>query len=301
MEIIEQNRKGTDRTLLIMAAGSSKRYGRLKQIDSIGPHGEFIIDYSIYDAIKAGFNKIVFVIKKENLDIFKSTIGKRVSPFIRTEYVFQDDFRIDGKKVPLGTATAILCAKEKIREQFVVINADDFYGRDSYKKMMEFMKKSSCCNQKYGMIGYPVNKTLSENGTVKRAICEVLNDCLSDITTCYIKKENANITAQTVDGNNPYPINDSTIASMNMYLFPKEIFSIIEAKTKEFLLNNKYLTKELLITDIIKDLIHEAKIQIKVLEISEKWYGVTYLDDKEKVATAINQIVENRIYPKKMW
>ena len=177
-----------EKTLLIMAAGMGSRFGGLKQIEPVGPSGEFIIDYSIYDAKKAGFTKVVFVVKEENYEIFKETIGKRVEPYIKTEYVFQDNNGIPEKYIkeikkrqkPLGTAHAILCAKEKIKEPFAVINADDFYGYDAYQKASKYL--DNVPKNHYAMVGYHVVNTLSPNGAAKRGICKLNNHHLEEVT-----------------------------------------------------------------------------------------------------------------------
>ena len=178
-----------DLTLVILAAGMGSRFGGLKQIAPLGPNGEFIIDYSVYDAIKAGFNKIVFLIKEENYDLFKETIGSRVEPHINVEYCFQKNDNLpEGYKIPetrikpLGTAHAILCCKDNVREPFMMINADDFYGRDAFMKAAEFLKSTTeNIPHQYGMVGYQVKNTMTENGAVKRGACKVEKGYLTEL------------------------------------------------------------------------------------------------------------------------
>lgn len=181
------------KTLLVMAAGMGSRFGGLKQIEPMGPNGEFLIDYSVYDAKLAGFTKIVFIIKEENYDIFKETIGKRVEPYIETEYVFQDDSNLKEKYKdlqtrvkPLGTGYAILCAKDKVKTPFAIINADDFYGRDAYVVASKYLDKID--DKHYAVVGYKVGKTLSPNGAAKRGICKEENGKLKDLIESSVEK-----------------------------------------------------------------------------------------------------------------
>ena len=194
-----------DLTLLIMAAGMGSRFGGLKQIEPMGPNGEFLIDYSIYDAINAGFNKVVFIIKEENYAIFKETIGKRVEDKINTEYVFQDMNDLpegytkpEERVKPWGTAHAILCAKDNIHEPFVIINADDFYGKDAYKVASNFLKNVKEGNN-YCLVGYKVANTLTENGAVKRGICKLENGNLTELIESNVEKIDGKIIAKPLD------------------------------------------------------------------------------------------------------
>ena len=197
-----------DITLVILAAGMGSRFGGLKQIEPMGPNGEFIIDYSVYDAIKAGFNKIVFLIKRENYDLFKETIGARVEPYIKTEYAFQElnnlplGYTLPSDRVkPLGTAHAVLCCKEKVHENFAMINSDDFYGRDAFIKAYEYLSKVDESSSEYGMIGYKVANTLTENGSVKRGVCNVDNNgYLTNLTESKVERVNNEIIASPLDG-----------------------------------------------------------------------------------------------------
>ena len=187
-----------DLTLVILAAGMGSRFGGLKQIEPMGPNGEFIIDYSIYDAIKAGFNKVVFLIKEENYNIFKETIGSRVEKHIKVEYCFQNNENVPvfyeelkERKKPLGTAHAILCCKDKVNEPFMMINADDFYGRDAYMKGAEFLRNINLESEvhQYGMIGYKVKNTITENGAVKRGVCKVENNELVKLVESSVERD----------------------------------------------------------------------------------------------------------------
>ena len=220
-----------DLTLLIMAAGMGSRFGGLKQIEPMGPNGEFLIDYSIYDAINAGFNKVVFIIKEENYDIFKETIGKRVEDKINTEYVFQDMNDLpegytkpEERVKPWGTAHAILCAKDNIHEPFVIINADDFYGKDAYKVASNFLKSVKEGNN-YCLVGYKVANTLTENGAVKRGICKLENGNLTELIESNVEKIDGKIIAKPLDGGEEFTVEDDTLVSMNLLLFTPNIFT----------------------------------------------------------------------------
>ena len=203
-------------TLLIMAAGMGSRFGGLKQIEPFGPNGEFIIDYSIYDAIKAGFNKVVFIIKEENYDIFRETVGKRIEDKINVEYAFQrledipEEFTLPEERIkPLGTGQAILSSKNVIHENFAVINSDDFYGRDAFLVAANFLKNTD--SNTYGMVGYKVVNTLTENGSVKRGVCEADNDYLTKIIESSIIKENGVITASPLDDSPSFIMKDDDL------------------------------------------------------------------------------------------
>ena len=294
-------------TLLIMAAGMGSRFGGLKQIEPIGPNGEFIIDYSIYDAIKAGFNKVVFIIKKENYDIFRETIGSRIENKIKVEYVFQEledipeGYILPSDRVkPFGTAHAIRASRNVIKENFAVINSDDFYGRDAFMVISNFLNNT---NSEYGLVGYKVKNTLTENGSVKRGICEEENGYLTKIVESSIIKENGIITASPLDGRDSFTMNEEDLVSMNMLGFTPSLFPYLENKMIEFLENNKDDLKscEFLIPDVLEDSINEDYTKVKVLSTIAKWEGVTYKEDKDGVVKAIRKLIEDGIYPQDLW
>ena len=218
-----------DMTLLIMAAGMGSRFGGLKQIEPFGPTGEFLIDYSIYDAIKAGFTKIVFVIKKENYETFKQTIGLRIEPFVQVEYCFQQlDSLPDGYTVPInrdkpwGTAHAILMAKDKIKENFAIINADDFYGRQAFLTIAPFLQKD-VNETTYAIVGYDVEKTLTENGSVKRAVLKSQNSFLETLIESSIEKKDGKILASPLDGRPSFLVEGTQPVSLNLFGFSPKI------------------------------------------------------------------------------
>lgn len=296
------------KTLLVMAAGMGSRFGGLKQIEPMGPNGEFLIDYSVYDAKLAGFTKIVFIIKEENYDIFKETIGKRVEPYIETEYVFQDDSNLKEKYKnlqtrvkPLGTGHAILCAKDKVKTPFAIINADDFYGRDAYVVASKYLDKID--DKHYAVVGYKVGKTLSPNGAAKRGICKEENGKLKDLIESSVEKIDDRIIAKPLDGDTEFAVEDDSLVSMNMLLFTPKIFDYLEEKLIKFLEANKNdLSKcEFLIPDVVKDAIKEDRVEVDLLSTNAIWHGVTYKEDKEEVVKAIDELIKEKVYPNKLW
>ena len=297
------------KTLLILAAGMGSRFGGLKQIEPMGPSGEFIIDYSVYDAIQAGFNKIVFIIKEENYEVFKETIGKRIEDKIKVEYVFQrlEDLPEgytcpENREKPWGTAHAILSAKNNIHEPFVIINADDFYGRDAYLVISKFLKEE-VQNNKYGLVGYSVKNTLTENGSVKRGICKLKENYLQEIIESNVIEKNGVITATPLDGRDPFLVTEDTYVSMNMLGFSPSLFSYIEKAFPSFLEKNKdnILKCEYLIPDVLTMAIEEGYARTKVLPTTAKWEGVTYKEDKDSVVKAIQKLMEEGVYPQNLW
>ena len=296
------------KTLLVMAAGMGSRFGGLKQIEPMGPNGEFLIDYSVYDAKLAGFTKIVFIIKEENYDIFKETIGKRVEPYIETEYVFQDDSNLKEKYKdlqtrvkPLGTGYAILCAKDKVKTPFAIINADDFYGRDAYVVASKYLDKID--DKHYAVVGYKVGKTLSPNGAAKRGICKEENGKLKDLIKSSVEKIDDKIIAKPLDGDTEFTVEDDSLVSMNMLLFTPKIFDYLEEKLTKFLeINKNDLSKcEFLIPDVVKDAIKEDRVEVDLLSTNAIWHGVTYKEDKEEVVKAIDELIKEKVYPNKLW
>ena len=300
-----------DITLVILAAGMGSRSGGLKQIEPLGPNGEFIIDYSVYDAIKAGFNKIVFLIKEENYEVFKETIGKRVEPHIKVEYCFQKNdnlpagYTVPKDRVkPLGTAHAVLCCKEKVHEPFIIINADDFYGRDAFEKGAEFLKNlKDTIPYPYGMIAYHVKNTITENGAVKRGVCEVDGDQLLKITESQVERVDGKIIATPLNGTPSFEVGEDATVSMNMLLFTPSIFKYIEDHFAEFLDANKdNIDKcEYLIPDILFSAIRDNYATAKVIKTTATWYGVTYKEDANSVREALKKLVEEKEYPNKLW
>ena len=297
-----------DITLVILAAGMGSRFGGLKQIEPIGPNGEFIIDYSIYDAIKAGFNKVVFIIKEENYDVFRETIGSRIENKIKVEYAFQrledipEGYTLPSSRVkPLGTGQAILASKNNVDSNFAIINSDDFYGRDAFIVASNFL--SNTTDNDYGLVGYKVDNTLTVNGSVKRGVCKTKDGKLSSIIESSIVKENNIITASPLDGRESFIMDSNDLVSMNMLLFTKTIYPYLEEKFKEFMEKNKEdLEKcEFLIPDVLTDAINSKYATVSVLSTTAKWEGVTYKEDKDGVVNAIRKLIDDGVYPQDLW
>ena len=296
-----------DLTLVILAAGMGSRFGGLKQVEPIGPNGEFIIDYSIYDAIKAGFTKIVFLIKEENYDLFRETVGKRVEGHIDVEYAFQDtknipsDIEIPEERVkPWGTAHAVWCCKDKVHGNFVMINSDDFYGRDAYMKIAEYFNNAT--GDDYAMVSFRVCNTMTENGSVKRGVCESKNGYLTNITESTIEKVDGKIIASPLDGRESIEVEPNSLVSMNFFGFTPRIMKVIEDGMDEFFNANKddLLKCEYLIPDIVFEEI-ERGVKVNVLESTDKWLGVTYREDKDYVVSEVKKLIDKGVYPNNLW
>lgn len=292
-----------------MAAGMGSRFGGLKQIEPVGPNGEFIIDYSIYDAVRAGFNKVVFIIKEENFEIFKETVGKRVSKQIDVSYVFQKQTDVpEGVDIPKertkpwGTSHAILAAKNSVNGDFLVLNADDFYGSDAFFKASEFFN-SKHDGLEYAIIGYKVKNTMSENGAVKRGICEEKNGYLNKLIESSVEQIDDKIIATPLDGSNPFEIEENTFVSMNMFCFTKDIFKYLEDNLSKFFEENKdnLLKCEYLIPESVYKCIEEGIAKVRVIPTTAKWQGITYKEDKEALVKDISVLIEKGFYPQNLW
>lgn len=301
-----------DITLVILAAGMGSRFGGLKQIEPVGPNNEFIIDYSVYDAKLAGFNKIVFIIKEENFEDFKNTIGKRVEEQIEVSYVFQKNDNLpsiinlpDDRIKPLGTAHAILCCKDVVKTPFAIINADDFYGRDAYIKAADFLRENSDnTGNSYGMIGYNVVNTLAESGAVKRGICSISNDYLLELIESSVEKKDGKIIATPLEDKlHPFPVDENTTVSMNMLLFNPSLFDYLENDFPDYLERNKenLSSCEYLIPIVLFEMIKNGCAKVKVINTSATWYGITYKEDLVDVKNAIKKLISVGDYKKDLW
>ena len=299
-------------TLVIMAAGMGSRFGGLKKIEPIDEYGNFIIDYSIYDAIKEGFKKVVFIIKKENYDIFRDTVGKRVEKYIDVEYVFQELDKLpygysvpEDRVKPWGTGHAILCCKDVVKENFAIINSDDFYGRDAFKVIAEFLKnvKEEKSINEYAMAGYKVKNTLTENGAVKRGICQVKDGYLTKLIESNIEKKDGKLIATPLEGGEEFEVSEEDTVSMNMFGFTPKMFDYLEKRFPEFLDEHKdNLTKcEYLIPTIIFEEINSGNAKVEVLKTDAVWQGITYREDKDKVVKEIKKLVDSGEYPLGIW
>lgn len=297
-------------TLVVMAGGASTRFGSLKQLEPVGPNGEFIMDYSIYDAIRAGFNKIIFVINKANEDTFRNTIGKKIEEKVQVEYAFQDlnDIPIGfsvpaGRTKPWGTGHAIYAARDLIKGPFTVINADDYYGREAFEKLIDFLKNNEVRNH-YLTICYNVMNTLSEYGSVKRGIVEVKNGVLEKITECEVITDNDEnvVMARPLDGGVSFKVNEQTISAVNLFGFTASFIKTIQMRFDEFLqMHGNDVTSEYMVSDIIQDEIVSGNATVYVTICNEKWYGVTYKEDKATMVEAIARYVATGQYPNNLW
>lgn len=298
-----------DLTLVIMAAGMGSRFGGLKQIEPFGPNKEFLIDYSIYDAIQTGFKKVVFIIKEENFDIFKTTIGSRIKDFINIEYVFQkndvidDKYKIKYRNKPLGTAFAILCAKNYVKGNFLVINSDDFYGRDAFRVAAEFLRNIDEKSTNYALVVYNAKNTLTENGIVKRGVTIIKDNYLQTIIESSVEQVGNKIVATPLNGQEAFSLTDESIVSVNMFAFTPTIFNFLEDNLIEFLEKNKdnYEECEYLMPDVLDILIKQKKSSIKILPTIAKWYGVTYKEDSAFVKNTLKKLISEKKYPSNLW
>lgn len=297
-------------TLVILAAGMGSRYGGLKQLDPITNAKEFIIDFSVYDAIEAGFDKVVFIIKKENFELFKETVGSRVEPFIKTEYAFQEIDNIpegfcvpEGRTKPWGTAHALLCAEDAIGDDnFAVINADDFYGRDTfcrlYKHFEENHDKKSFC-----MVGYVLRNTLTENGTVSRGVCTLDTDGKLIEINERTKIRVCGNDAEYLDGDRWIFIDGGSVVSMNCWGLTPEIFPYLKVKMREFMADESgdMLKKEIYLPMVVDAMMKDGKCSVSVYTTTSQWYGVTYPEDKPLVVESINSMIKRGEYRDGLW
>ena len=294
--------------LVILAAGLGSRFKGNKQTTPIDENGNFIIDYSVFDAISARFDSVVFIIRKENDGIFKDTIGNRIGSRVNVEYVFQEPDSIPDDRIPrdrtkpLGTAHAILCCRDVVKEPFMIINADDFYGTGSYIKANEFIE-NECNDSTYGCICYEASKTMTESGSVKRGICTIENGNVVCITESNIERNTSGkVEAKPLSGADGFETPDNTPVSMNMFIVPPSIFPILEKGFDTFLDTWKDPMKdEYLLPDVISDTVKKGTSVLKCIHSDETWFGVTYPDDKEKVVMSIASKVSEGKYPKNLW
>ncbi len=296
-------------TLVILAAGMASRYGSMKQVDGFGPNGETIIEYSIYDAIKAGFGKISFIIREEFLDSFKAIFEPKLAGRVETDYIFQSydlkPFGIDKtieRAKPWGTAHAVLSARNQVHEPFCVINADDYYGYDSFEKMAYFLN-NEVADDKFSIIGYQVNRTLSEYGTVSRGVCQVDDQgnmvAINERLKVYFAKDGSVVYEENGE---EIPLAPNTPVSMNFWGFTPAVFGLTEPLFKDFVAANENNPKaEFFIPLIGDELIKSGKASFKVIPTSAKWFGVTYKEDKPIVQKSISDLVANGTYPEKLW
>jgi len=300
-------------TLVVMAAGIGSRYGGPKQIDPVGPNGEIIIDYSIYDALNVGFGKVVFVIKKDIEGAFRERVGKTIEKQCETTYVFQkiedvpEGFEVPpGRQKPWGTGHATLSCRNVVHSPFAVINADDFYGRSSYQILYDYLKNARDRDDVYHycMVGYVLESTLAGYGHVARGVCTVNQDgFLVEIHERRRIKKLGERAQYTEDGANWIEIPKGSVASMNMWGFTPSLFSELEARFPQFLQKNSDNIQkvEYFLPDVIGDLLKEKKATVKVLATNERWFGVTHQQDKPRVERAIGDLIRRGVYPENLW
>lgn len=297
-------------TLLVLAAGMGSRYGSLKQMDGIGPNGEAIIDYSVYDAIRAGFGKVVFVVRNFFGDDFKAIFNeKRFGGKIKVEYVFQEldclpsGFTVpEGREKPWGTAHAVMMAAPVIHEPFAVVNADDFYGQDAIAKIGEYLSTLDGQKGMYAMVGYEIRKTLSENGTVSRGICSV-NRCgnlTGMVERTKIERQGDKIVY--IEPDSVYELDENTPVSMNLFGFTPDLFDYSEEFFKKFLTENaSNLKSEFFIPLIVNHLVAAKTAKLKVLKTTSDWFGVTYKEDRPGTVARVAELTKSGVYPSPLW
>lgn len=300
-------------TLVVMAAGIGSRFGGgIKQLEAVGPNGEIIMDYSIHDALEAGFNKVVFVIRKDLDKDFKEIIGRRMEKLVEVEYAYQElndiperfQKKTEGRKKPLGTGQAILCCKDVVDEPFLVINADDYYGKEAYREAYAYLTGRKDDNAYEAcMVGFVLKNTLSDNGGVTRGVCKVdEHRMLSEIVeTSNIVKTAEGAAVQTEDG--AVPIDVESEVSMNMWGLSPKFFEVLEKGFDVFLekLDPENLKGEYLLPTIIGDLLKEGKMRVEVRKSHDEWFGVTYKEDKPDVVAAIQKLIKDGVYPEKLF
>ena len=295
-----------DITLVIMAAGMGSRFGGLKQIEPMGPNGEFIIDYSIYDAIEAGFSKIVFIIREENYEIFREKIGNKIENLIDVEYAFQEKSEIpegvvvpEERTKPLGTGHALYCARKYIDGPFAVISADDFYGREPFELLADSLQNT----EDYSVIGYKIGNTITENGSVKRGVCFVNGNELETLVESKVEKIDGIIHGEPLDSSKEsYTMEEDHPVSMLMFGLRKDLITYLENDISSFFDTMKDpMTSEYLLPDILDNYLKENNIKMKVIPTDAKWYGVTYKEDADSVKSALKGLVDSGEYPNNLW
>ena len=300
--------------LVIMAAGMGSRYGGLKQIDPVDDEGHIIMDFSMFDARKAGFEKVVFIIKKENEKDFRESVGDRISKYMEVSYVFQDVNDIpdgyavpEGRTKPWGTGHAILSCRDVVDSSFAVINADDYYGAEAFKLIYDYLAAHGDDEKyRYTMVGYKLGNTLTENGHVARGICD-MNEC-GELVAIHertrIEKRNGGIAYTEDDGETWIPVSEDTIVSMNMWGFTNSILKELKDRFPSFLdrgLEENPVKCEYFLPAVVSGLLEEDKATVAVLASADKWYGMTYKEDKPVVAAAIQKMKDEGVYPKNLW
>lgn len=279
-------------TLVALAAGMGSRFGGMKQMEPVSENGSVLLDFSVFDAAKAGFDKVVFIIKEEMYDDFKAMIGDKIKD-IEVDYVFQEMSSLpEGRVKPWGTGHAILCCKDKVTTPFAVINADDYYGRNAYKELHDFLVNAE--GKEFAMVGYDLKNTVTENGSVARGVCEVENGYLKGITE---RTKIQNMAYTEDDGNTWTPLAEDTVVSMNLWGFTTDIFDVLEEGFADFKANTPNpLKDEYFIPLAVDGVIKSGEGSVKVLNCKDKWYGMTYREDMDSVKSAMKAMIEEGYY-----
>src|SRR5574344_947648 len=290
--------------LVVLSGGMGSRFGGAKQIEGIDASGNFIMDYSIYDAKRAGFDRAVIIIKPEHFDIFESTIGKRLAKKIPVKYVFQTvDLPILKnagivRQKPLGTAEAILRTREVVNDNFCIVNADDFYGKDSFFVASKYLKNLDKNSTNFALVGYKLVNTLSDSGAVKRGICNIENGFVNSIDECSVEHIGDKVIAHSIITNNEVLVSPNEVTSMNMFCLTPKVFDYLDKEFKKFANDRKNLESgEYLLPREICQMVAEKLATVKALETDEKWIGMTYKDDKQSVVDGIKKLADCGIYP----
>ena len=292
--------------LVVMAAGMGSRFGGLKQMEPMDEAGNFLLDYSIYDAKRAGFDSVVFIIKKDFFEAFRDSIGKRVSKIIKVDYAFQDlndlpeGFKCpEGREKPWGTAHAIYAARDLINDDFIIINGDDFYGRDAYVVAANYIRSLAKGSEgKYANVAFKVCNTMTENGSVKRGVCFEKDGMLESLVESSIERnKDGVIISSPLDGSKPFEVQEDQPVSMNLFVFNKDLIEKLRVKFPLWLKDNiNNLKSEFLIPTVVDELVHEGKATLKLLSTSSVWFGVTYREDKPGVVKALKALVDKGEY-----
>jgi len=300
-------------TLVVMAAGSGSRYGGLKQIDPVGPSGEVVLDYSVFDALRAGFGRVVFIIRKDIEEAFRERIGRRIELAADTAYVFQSldqvppGFRVpEDRKKPWGTAQAILSCEDAVRTPFLAINADDYYGRTAFEAMAEYLGRDAGVKgvHEFAMVGYRLANTLSEHGTVARGVCTATTEgYLVGIRELLKIRKFGDAVEHTENDADWTPLDPKSWTSMNFWGFTPGLFAELEARFPEFLRTRtaSILKAEFLIPEVVGALLREGRARVRILPTRERWFGVTYPEDRPAFRTAILELIEAGVYPRDLW
>lgn len=299
-------------TLVVLAAGMGSRYGGLKQIDPMGPNGELIIDYSIYDAVRAGFKKVVFLIREWMREDFDQVIGRRISEKVQTAYAYQELERFlpegyvipEGRTKPWGTGHALLCCREVVDGPFAMINSDDYYGPSAYQQIYDYLKNVDEKSMDFAMVGYLLGNTVTDHGKVARGLCNTAGDMLKNVVERTYVVKTPDGPAYSLDGGKTLiPVAGDSVVSMNFWGFTPQLFGVLEERFPRFLNTTikQNPSDELFIPNVVGELLTEDACSVKVMKSEDKWYGVTYHDDKPMVQKAFGDLIASGVYPENLW